>query len=82
MEVITPTNLRKDIFNILKNIVKNKKPVAVTLSSDEVFNDGVVVIAKKEYERLKELEYLEKTGTLNTVFKRMENATDDNFEEL
>lgn len=82
MEVITPTNLRKNIFNVFKNVVKQQKPVEVTLANDEGFNDGVILVDKKEYNRLKELEYLEKTGTLDTVLERMKNSTDDDFEEL
>lgn len=82
MQVITPTNLRKDIYNVLKNIVKNNKPIEVTISSDKGFNDGVIVMDKKEYNKLKELEFLERTGTLKTVLERMDKATDDDFEEL
>ena len=29
MEVITPTNFRKDIFRIIKGIVQEKKPVEI-----------------------------------------------------
>jgi PHD/YefM family antitoxin component YafN of YafNO toxin-antitoxin module len=52
MEVITPTNLRKDIFNILKGIVQSKRPVEVTINTDNGFNDGVVILDKKEYEKM------------------------------
>ncbi|MBP2057426.1 PHD/YefM family antitoxin component YafN of YafNO toxin-antitoxin module [Lactobacillus colini] len=82
MEVITPTNFRKDIYNVLKNVVKDNKPVEITITSDKGFNDGVIMMDKKEYNRLKELEYLEKTGTLQAVLERMEKATDDDFEDL
>lgn len=82
MDVITPTNFRKDIFKVLKNIIKNKKPIEITVNSKSEFNDGVVVMDKDEYEKLKELEYLEETGTLDTVLKRMENSKKDDFKEL
>ena len=39
-------------------------------------------MSKTEYKRLRELEYLEKTGTLATVFDRMKDATEQDFEEL
>lgn len=82
MQVISPTNLRKDIYQIFKNIVKDKKPIEVTLSVDNGFNKGVIVMDKTEYNRLKELEYLERSGTLRTVFQRMENSKDEDFVDL
>lgn len=82
MQVISPTNLRKDIYQIFKNIVKDKKPIEVTLSKDNGFNNGVIVMDKTEYNRLKELEYLESTGTLKTVFQRMKNSKDEDFVDL
>ena len=82
MEVITPTNFRKDIFRIIKGIVQEKKPVVITINSEKGFNDGVVVIDKEKYNQLKELEYLEKTGTLDTVMDRMKNSNEDDFVDL
>lgn len=82
MEVITPTNFRKDIFRIIKGIVQKKKPVEITIKSEKGFNDGVVVIDKEKYNQLKELEYLEKTGTLDTVMDRMKNSNEDDFVDL
>lgn len=82
MEVITPTNFRKDIFRIIKGIVQKKKTVEITINSEKGFNDGVVVIDKEKYNQLKELEYLEKTGTLDTVMDRMKNSNEDDFVDL
>lgn len=82
MEVITPTNFRKDIFRIIKGIVQEKKTVEITINSEKGFNDGVVVIDKEKYNQLKELEYLEKTGTLDTVMDRMKNSNEDDFVDL
>lgn len=82
MEVITPTNFRKDIFRIIKQIVQKKKTVEITINSEKGFNDGVVVIDKEKYNQLKELEYLEKTGTLDTVMDRMKNSNEDDFVDL
>jgi PHD/YefM family antitoxin component YafN of YafNO toxin-antitoxin module len=82
MEVITPTNFRKDIFRIIKGIVQEKKTVEITINSEKGFNDGVVVIDKEKYNQLKELEYLEKTGTLDTVMDRMRNSNEDDFVDL
>ena len=81
MEVMTPTNFRKDFFNNLKRIVKNNQPEEITISGDNNINDGVILVPKREWTRIQEEIYLEKTGTLDVVFDRMKNATDDDFEE-
>lgn len=82
MDVITPTNFRRNLYNIIKNIIKRNKPIEITINSDKGFNDGVVVMDKKEYDKLKELEFLEKSGTLDTVLERMKNSTENDFEDL
>ena len=78
---MTPTNFRKDFFNNLKRIVKNNQPEEITISGDNNINDGVILVPKREWTRIQEEIYLEKTGTLDVVFDRMKNATDDDFEE-
>ena len=42
----------------------------------------MVLISDDEYNQLKELEYLEKTGTLDTVMDRMKNLNEDDFVHL
>ena len=41
----------------------------------------MILVPKREWTRIQEEIYLEKTGTLDVVFDRMKNATDDDFEE-
>ncbi|WP_258115382.1 hypothetical protein [Levilactobacillus yiduensis] len=43
--------------------------------------EGVVMISKEVYEQLRELEYLQMTGTLDTVLKRMADETKADFDD-
>ncbi|MDZ7834814.1 MAG: type II toxin-antitoxin system prevent-host-death family antitoxin [Alkalibacterium sp.] len=82
MEIMTPTNFRKDMFNVMKKVSENNTPLEVTLSSKEGLNDGIVLLSKKEYERMQEELYLERTGTMDYVQNAMDTATEDDFEEV
>lgn len=81
MEVITPTNFRKDMFNVLKDIAASNKELEVTLNSQIGTNDGVVMISKREWQAIQEELYLQRTGTLDYVFSLMENESEDDFED-
>lgn len=78
MDVYSPTNLRKDIYNVLKDIVANHKEVEVATTPD----DGVIMLSKKDWNAIQEQLFLEQTGTLDVVFDRMENSLDEDFVEL
>ncbi len=80
MEVITPTNFRKDMFKVLKEVANSNKELEVTIKNSNSSNDGVVIISKREYTALQEELYLQRTGTLENVFTLMENSTDKDFE--
>ncbi|AEB31191.1 hypothetical protein CAR_50p190 (plasmid) [Carnobacterium sp. 17-4] len=82
MDIITTTNFRKDISNILDRVTTENKTVEITIKSKQGFNDGVVMIPKKEYQRMQEELYLGRTGTLRYVLNAMENSTDVDFEEV
>ena len=75
MQTINPTGLRRDIYNILRGIIKNHSELEVTI--DE--NDSVVVIPKSDYTSMKELLYLQNTGVLDLVLHRMDNETNEDF---
>lgn len=81
MDTITQTNLRKDLYNTFDKVRRENKPIEVTINQSNGFNDGVVILSKREYERMQEELYLERTGTLDYVHHQMENSTDDDFEE-
>lgn len=82
MEVMSPTNFRKDMFSTLDRVTTENKTIELTLKSKKGFNDGVVMISKREYQRMQEELYLERSGTLGYVLDAMENSTDADFEEI
>lgn len=82
MKSMTPTNLRKDMCKVLKNIANANSEIEVTMSSKNGLNDGVVMISKREWESLQEELYLQRTGTLDHVLNLMENEKDDDFEKI
>ena len=75
MQTMNPTNLRKDIYNIFRNVIQNHSELEVTISD----NESVVVIPKSDYTSMKELLYLQNTGVLDLVLDRNDNETDDDF---
>jgi len=82
IEVITPTKFKSDMVSTLKRVIAENKTIEITLNSKKGFNDGVVVIPKREYQRMQEELYLERTGTLGYVSNAMEHSTDADFEEI
>ncbi|KLI75661.1 MULTISPECIES: type II toxin-antitoxin system Phd/YefM family antitoxin [Lacticaseibacillus] len=81
MEVYTPTNLRKNLFDLLNKIVDKNEEMEVTLKQPKGPNKGVVLISKDRYEKLEELDFLQRTGTLDVVMQRMENEKPGDFNE-
>lgn len=78
LETITPTNLRKDMFKVLKKVANSNSEIKITMNSKNGLNDGIIMISKREWENLQEELYLQRIGTLDYVFNLMEK--DDDFE--
>lgn len=81
MDTITQTSLRKNLSKTFEKVRRENVPIEVTINRTDDFNDGVILLSKREYERMQEELYLERTGTLDYVHNLMENSTDDDFEE-
>lgn len=81
MEIYTPTNLRKNLFNLLNRVADKDEKMEVTLKQPTGPNKGVVLISKERYAQLEELDLLQRTGTLDVVMNRMENEKPDDFDE-
>ena len=75
MQTMTPTSLRKDIYNIFRSLIQNHSELEVAINEKE----SVVVIPKSDYNSMKELLYLHNTGVLDLVLNRIENETVDDF---
>lgn len=65
MKIITPTNARKDFFNLIKNVVSDSQPVEISSTKDNA--ESVVMISKSDWKAIQETLYLQQTGvcTLN-----------------
>ncbi|MBT9671132.1 type II toxin-antitoxin system prevent-host-death family antitoxin [Secundilactobacillus kimchicus] len=67
MKNYTPTNARKNFYQILKDINRQNKPVTITPANG---NEAAIIISKKDWDSIAETLYLENTGTLANVHKR------------
>ncbi|WP_229098000.1 hypothetical protein, partial [Fusobacterium varium] len=76
-----PTNLRKNLFDLLNRVADKDEKMEVTLKQPTGPNKGVVLISKERYAQLEELDFLQRTGTLDVVMNRMENEKPDDFDE-
>ena len=81
MEIYTPTNLRKNLYDLLNRVADKDEKMEVTLKQPTGPNKGVVLISKERYAQLEELDFLQRTGTLDVVMNRMENEKPDDFDE-
>ncbi|WP_063558328.1 type II toxin-antitoxin system Phd/YefM family antitoxin [Lacticaseibacillus paracasei] len=81
MEIYTPTNLRKNLYDLLKKVADTDTKMEVTIKQPEGPNKGVVLISKERYDQLEELDFLQRTGTLDVVMHRMENERPGDFNE-
>lgn len=81
METYTPSNLRKNLFALLSRVANNDENVEITLSQADGPNKGVILISKERYAELEELDFLQRTGTLDVVMNRIDNEQPDDFNE-
>lgn len=82
MDSMTRTNLRKNLFRTIDKVNKENTSLEITINSNDGTNEGVVMLSKREYERMQEELYLRETYTLDYVFDLMDNFSEDDFEEL
>ncbi len=55
MTMITVSDLRKNIYNVIKNVVKNHEPITITSRNSE---DTAILISQKDWEDIQETLYL------------------------
>lgn len=79
MQIYTPTNFRKNLYGLLAKIVDKNTELEVTIKQSDGPNKGVVLLSKERYDELAELNFLQKSGTLDVVMHRMENEKPDDF---
>lgn len=64
--VYTPTNARKNLYNLLKQV--NNDHVPITISSSK--NEDAVLISKADWDAIQETMYLENAGVGKVVRER------------
>lgn len=75
MEIITPTNARKDFFNLIKNVVSDSQPVEISSTKDNA--ESVVMISKSDWNTIQETLYLQQAGVLDRINHFNDEVSED-----
>ena len=67
MNIKTPTNARKEFYELLKQVNDSHEPVIISSSKSE---NNAVIISQKDWDSIQETLYLETTGTMDKVRER------------
>jgi len=78
MEVITPTNARKNLYGIIKHVVSDSQPVEISNTKDD---ESVVMISKRDWNSLQETIYLQNAGVIEQI-KHFENEESEDLGEI
>ncbi|MDW8553613.1 type II toxin-antitoxin system Phd/YefM family antitoxin [Staphylococcus nepalensis] len=80
MNIKTPTNARKEFYELLKQVNNSHEPVIISSSKSE---NNAVIISQKDWDSIQETLYLETTGTMNKVREReKDNSGYTNVDDL
>ena len=63
----TPTNARKNFFEILKYVATENEPITIQQKNQDL---DAVIISKKDWDAISETMYLHSTGTMAKVMER------------
>ncbi|WP_436860925.1 type II toxin-antitoxin system Phd/YefM family antitoxin [Staphylococcus caeli] len=72
MNIKSPTNARKEFYELLKQVNDNNEPVFINSSNTE---NNAVIIGQKDWDSIQETLYLESTGTLDKVRTREQDQS-------
>ena len=78
MEVITPTNARKNLYGIIKHVVSDSQPVEIASTKEE---ESVIMISKSDWNSLQETIYLQNAGVLDRI-KHFDNEESEDLGEI
>ncbi|MEB6038123.1 type II toxin-antitoxin system Phd/YefM family antitoxin [Staphylococcus arlettae] len=80
MNIKTPTNARKEFYELLKQVNDSHEPVIISGSKSE---NNAVIIGQKDWNSIQETLYLESTGTMDKVREReKDNSGYTDIDEL
>jgi len=72
MNIKTPTNARKEFYELLKQVNDSHEPVIISGSKSE---NNAVIIGQKDWNSIQETLYLESTGTMDKVRERENDSS-------
>ena len=75
--IITPTNARKNLYNLIKKVNLDHTPVAISSSKKE---EDAVLISKSDWDAIQETMYLENNGVGDVV--RQREKDDSGFTDI
>ncbi|MDV7753782.1 type II toxin-antitoxin system Phd/YefM family antitoxin [Enterococcus casseliflavus] len=78
MEVITPTNVRKNLYEIIKHVVADSQPVEIANTKEQ---ESVIMISKSDWNSLQETLNLQNVGVLDRI-KHFENEESEDLGEI
>lgn len=78
MEVISPTNARKNLYEIIKHVVSDSQPIEISSKKD---GESVVMISKSDWNSLQETIYLQNAGVLDQIH-HFENEESEDLGEI
>ncbi|CAM4325510.1 type II toxin-antitoxin system Phd/YefM family antitoxin [Lacicoccus alkaliphilus] len=67
MEILSPTDARKEFYNILKKVNEDHQPVIINGSKKE---NNAVIISQEDWNSIQETLILEQTGVMDKVRER------------
>lgn len=74
METTTPTNARKNFYELLGRVSEESTPIEITNTKN---GESAVLISKKDWEAIQETLYLQNTGVLNRIEQFEEEETEE-----
>ncbi len=78
-KIYTPTQARQNLYQILKNVNSDRKPVLI--SPTKKGDKGAVVIGEEDWEAIQETLFLVNSGVAQKV-KDRENDPVEDFDEM
>ena len=75
--IITPTNARKNLYNLIKKVNLDNTPVTISSSKKE---EDAVLISKSDWDAIQETMYLENNGVGDVV--RQREKDDSGFTDI
>ncbi|BDR59170.1 type II toxin-antitoxin system Phd/YefM family antitoxin [Xylocopilactobacillus apicola] len=79
MKNYTPTKARQNLYQILKDVNRKKNPVTIIPANGKE-DEAAVLVSKNDWDSIIEPLYLDSTGTLAQVKKRIDD--DSGFTEV